>query len=866
MAFQLLVVAHIFVPRMDKLLGSLSIADAMGNLYGKHVRIISAIAGSIASAGFIAVQFKVFGSAFGFFTDLDSSYGIFLASFVTVVYSAFGGIRSVAVTDILQFFTFGVVLPVVGIIVWNDASSIVDFSLANAASTSIFNFREFFGVSNPKFWELVPLLLLFSIPGFEPAVFQRISMGRSVGQVKKAFRISALLITFILLGMSWIGFLLFNIDPNLNPDTLVHYIINNYAYGGIKTFIIIGIVAMCMSTADSEINASTVLLANDLCSPLKITFKNELFLPKILAVLMGGSAVFLALSDMNMLKLVFMTQSFYAPIVGVPFMLSVLGFRTKTRSVLIGMIAAFIGVVIWRTFFMGTGVDSILPGMAINFVFLVGSHYLFKRKKDDCDESLNTINLSSKIKKKETITPLVSSLKQLKFTSFWKSAPKNELSYAGFGIFSTISTICTMYSVSNVLGAENNKDMILFYEIMLIISISFVTFPIWPSRITKYNIVQIAWNISIFFLLVFCSSFFVILTDFAPLQFVVFTISIITTAILTRWKVSLCMFALGFYSSIQYYKFYTGANEINLNINSTAFILYSLLLVGTALLIFLKPKQEYLEATEGKVEILETEVTHLGHEVVDLKDQVTHYSEQVIDKNKEIERLGETAQKILNNVNHELRLPIGNVMNFADMLHETLQKSDNDLVKELSKEVYDNSYRVSSMILNMLDLATLDVKKVDLVKKTINFGELVEDRVKICRKIYLRDKKIDFELSITPEILISVDPNYIRQTVDNLVINAINFSTSGVIKIIVTKDKGFVHFDIIDEGKGIPLLELNDIFTLFKMGSNTESKACGRGVGLAFCKSAVEAHGGKIEAYSDGKGACFKFWLPSLLS
>ena len=97
--------------------------------------------------------------------------------------------------------------------------------------------------------------------------------------------------------------------------------------------------------------------------------------------------------------------------------------------------------------------------------------------------------------------------------------------------------------------------------------------------ITKYNIVQIAWNISIFFLLVFCSSFFVILTDFAPLQFVVFTISIITTAILTRWKVSLCMFALGFYSSIQYYKFYTGANEINLNINSTAFILYSLLLL-----------------------------------------------------------------------------------------------------------------------------------------------------------------------------------------------------------------------------------------------------------------------------------------------
>jgi K+-sensing histidine kinase KdpD len=67
----------------------------------------------------------------------------------------------------------------------------------------------------------------------------------------------------------------------------------------------------------------------------------------------------------------------------------------------------------------------------------------------------------------------------------------------------------------------------------------------------------------------------------------------------------------------------------------------------------------------------------------------------------------------------------------------------------------------------------------------------------------------------------------------------------------------------MDQGKGIPKNELSDIFNPFKMGSNSESKASGRGVGLALCKSAVEAHGGSISADSNGEiGAILRFSLP----
>ena len=230
----------------------------------------------------------------------------------------------------------------------------------------------------------------------------------------------------------------------------------------------------------------------------------------------------------------------------------------------------------------------------------------------------------------------------------------------------------------------------------------------------------------------------------------------------------------------------------------------------------------------------------------------------------EIERLGATAQKILNNVNHELRLPVGNVMNFAEMLSEGLEKFDKDQLKMLSDEVFKNSTRLSTMILNMLDLATLDVKKIDLIKKNVNLSEMVEDRVNHCRKIYLENKPIEFELNIIANMPVIVDPNYMRQVIDNLIINAINYSQKGTIKISVQQlhEKNMAEIIIQDNGIGIPQSELFDIFTPFKMGVKTESKAQGRGVGLALCKSAIEAHGGTIEVESNGlSGALFRVRL-----
>ncbi len=839
--------AYVFVPKMSEFLGSISVASAMGDLYGKHVRLISAIGGAIASAGFIAVQFKVFGYILNDFLGLSGNYPIFLAASVVILYSSVGGIRSVTFTDVIQFFTFGVLIPVLGIVIWNDLSSLPTFNLVTAVQHPLFNYEEFLGLSNPKFWSVLLLFLLFSIPDLNPTMFQRVAIGRSVSQVKKAFSISAILLMLILIGMAWIAFLLFNIDPNLNPKDLVQYITNNYAHTGLKSFIMVGVVAMCMSTADSNINASSVLLTHDFCYPLNIKFKSELVLSKIISVLLGVISIYLALLDYDLLPLVFMTQSFYIPIIDVPLILAILGFRSTTKSVLIGMGAGFVSVIVWRIYFMDTtGVDSILPGTIVNLIFFMGSHYLLKQNGGWINKKNNQLSCSNGTIGKHKFHQLVKAITEFDLMVFCKNnSPKRDLTYTSFGIFSTISTISTMYSISNVIDGQNKDTILPFYEIMLVLSVCFTTYPIWPSTIKKDNIAQVAWSISIFFLLIFCSSFFLMLSNFSHLQFVVFIVNLIVAAILTRWKLLLTMMIVGIYSSIKAYQYYTGIDNIVINTASTSLIIYTFLLAGTAIVIFFRPKQAYEEEIEQKSNYLE---------------------HKVIDQKKELTKLYEIKNELLRNLEHETRTPITGITSLGQVLWANYDKFNEEQRRNATKDIADSSERLTSLVNNLIDLSKLNNINYQLNKSQVNLSDLVYKRLELCKKLYIQDKDQEdlwFNLQIDNELTALCDQYYISRTIDNIIVNAIQYCKQGTITIELKPEQNHtILFSVKDEGIGIPKDELFEVFDPFTVSSKTKTSAGGRGIGLALSKKVIEAHNGQIWAkQNQDKGVTVAFTL-----
>lgn len=852
----LFILAFVFIPRMQSFLGITSVAEALGNLYGKNVRIITAIAGAIGSSGKVAVQFSVFGNLISYFLNIPTTFAIIVAGLVTTIYSAFGGIRSVTFTDLLQFITFGFVIPLIGMLVWNGTYD-SNFIWHEAFFESKFNLSKVLSLDNTNLWSILALFAYFATPSMKPYWFQRVSMGANIQQVKTAFIISGVVFFFIIVSMAWIPFLIHSTTPGLEPDQLLGFIVDTYTYPGLKGLVLIAVAAMVMSTADSNINASSVLCSNDICKPLGIGEGKELLLSRVFALLMGFAAVAFAFSTKDILSLILLANSFYMPIVTPILFLTILGFRTSTKSILIGIAAGVSTAIMWKISNIKITGGLHIVSLVINILFTVGSHYLLKQN----GYWIN--NKSPKVKKAKTNRNIKFTYKNI-VDHFIKHVPNNELAYFGFGVYCIIYTITSMYSIPH--NVTDSNFMLAIFQLMLITGIAMASYPIWPISFNtsiKKQIVQVWWYLALFYMLVLISGLCLAVSQFNQLQFIIFTINVILVVLLASWQISFFMLLLGILIYLGIYKFYTHTTDLEFVLGAPQFILmYTLLLIAAIIALFFKPKQEYQEATEAQVGTLEEEVTHLETEITDLNETVEHYSERVADQSKEIERLGATAQRILNNVNHELRLPVGNVMNFAEMLNDGLDKFSEEQLKDLSDEVYKNSNRLSSMILNMLDLATLDAKKIELNKTMINFGELVRDRVLSCRKIYLEDKKVDFEMQIEENIFISVDPNYMRQTVDNLVINAINFSTEGVIRISVLRKGNVVEFMISDNGIGIPKEDLYDIFTPFKMGSNAESKAEGRGVGLALCKAAVEAHGGSISAESKGGvGAQFRFVL-----
>ena len=856
----LFLIGRLFAPRMAEFLGSLSIAEAMGGLYGNNVRIITSISGFIGVAGIIAVQLKIAGILFEYALGVEPTYGVISAGILITFYSSLGGIKSVTLTDIVQFATFGVVIPVISYYLLGSIENnqvIIDTLTTNP----VFDYKTIFSFSNPQIYYYITLFVWCAIPSFDPAIFQRVAMARDIKQVGSSFLMASFVCMLLIAILSWIGILVLSSHPNMPETEIFKFILtNSNSFAGFKGIILIGIMAMVMSTVDSYINSSAVLIAHDLRHSLNIPFiKNELLATRIGSMLIGTVAILFAMRQGSFIELFIWASMFYMPVVSVPFILAILGFRSSAKAVLISMAGGFFTAIIWESFFKINGVGGLVPGVFANIIFLFASHYLLKQKGGWVGIKDPTPLLERKEERKQQCKKLWQQIKSFSFIEVCtRNTPKGDGIMFFLGLFVMISAFASVTTITKEASEHYAYLLDIFYPIILCSTSALMSYPLWLPVWRKSKALSIVWNCIMFFGLICFSFLMVLISEFWEIQLMVFMANIMLISTLVSWRWALFTLTTGVLTTLFLFKTYTVPYTLTYtNAQPLEFkIIYLLLMLSSLLVIFLKPKQEYVEATEHKVEELEVVVN-------DLDKTVVHYSQRVADQAVEIERLGATAQKILNNVNHELRLPVGNVMNFAEMLSGGLETYNKDQLKMLSDEVLTNSNRLSTMILNMLDLSMLSVSKIQLQKKMVNLSELVEDRVNNCRKIYLQGKKIDFDMSIEPDILIAVDPNYIRQTVDNLVINAITYSQKGTIKVsLLHKGSNMVEFAIKDEGIGIPKEELFDIFTPFKMGIKTESKAEGRGVGLALCKAAIEAHDGAIKVESGGNiGAKFTFIL-----
>ncbi|MFH1664748.1 MAG: response regulator, partial [Candidatus Omnitrophota bacterium] len=226
----------------------------------------------------------------------------------------------------------------------------------------------------------------------------------------------------------------------------------------------------------------------------------------------------------------------------------------------------------------------------------------------------------------------------------------------------------------------------------------------------------------------------------------------------------------------------------------------------------------------------------------------------------------ETMKDLLTHmIVHDMNNPLMVIAGRLRVLAMDTQEEFTEKQKESLKAALRASKDLIRMICDLLDINKMEEGKLKLNYENFRLDDIMKETVDQMRAI-ARDQDKDLSLDVIegmPDI--SADRELIRRVMANLIDNAIKYTPpKSVVQVRVFYEKGDNKFyvQVKDPGEGIPEEYLNRIFDKFIQVETVEARA-GRGLGLTFCKMAVEAHGGKIRAESEpGKGSVFTFTLP----
>ncbi len=229
-------------------------------------------------------------------------------------------------------------------------------------------------------------------------------------------------------------------------------------------------------------------------------------------------------------------------------------------------------------------------------------------------------------------------------------------------------------------------------------------------------------------------------------------------------------------------------------------------------------------------------------------------------------------QDLANMIVHDLRSPLTNMMVSTDLLLKQISGPLNSAQERIIQIASDSSQQMLDLVNALLDIRRLEQRQLEMQTQPAELYELVEGVfTRIERVAGERHIQLDNRTIMLPPICVDVD--LIRRVLQNLIDNSTKFSPQGGqiqvnASVAAPDDLPLGHpegrwaiVEVADQGPGVPESYRSVIFELF--GQAPQGKGRGTGLGLAFCKLVIVAHGGTIWVEDrPGGGALFRFTLP----
>jgi signal transduction histidine kinase len=264
----------------------------------------------------------------------------------------------------------------------------------------------------------------------------------------------------------------------------------------------------------------------------------------------------------------------------------------------------------------------------------------------------------------------------------------------------------------------------------------------------------------------------------------------------------------------------------------------------------LEEKTKYLEQTNQDLTITREQLYILNKNL----------EERVKERTKDVEKLLKQKDEFINQLGHDLKNPLGPLINLIPLLEE---KENDSAKKEMLTVLHRNADYMKNLVVKTLELAVLNSPNTRFSIELMNLFKEV-DQILENKKILVDENKIRISNKINHKLYVKADRLRLEELLTNIVENSVKYSKEKCwITIDAEQTNDFVKISIADTGIGMTKEQIERIFDEFYKADSARHDIQNTGLGMSICKRIVEKHGGSIwvESPGPGKGTTVFFTL-----
>jgi len=607
-----------------------------------------------------------------------------------------------------------------------------------------------------------------------------------------------------------------------------------------------------------------------------LTDKTKVTIAKWASAAIGIFAFFTSFLAEGIFDIVKLVWAFYTPLVVIPILLALLGFRSTVHSFMFATATSFL-IIVYLKFF--TEYDAVLWGMAIYVGLFLGFHYLFKQEGGWVGIKHTMHKMHLKTMQEVDKLRLRKFFRNFSPWEYWyKRLPQNKWAYPFLGVVSSFITIYLMQGVPDDQWNQYHELILAITITGIFIGVGFLSSFFWVEEFVDSELMGMLWYVACLYTFGYSPCVYYLISKMSYEASLTYAVTLTATILLFPWGTGIAMAWIGYFlgtmSVASFSRATKGVDIEALDIGaSKPSMIFSLLIIT----VFAASYLRYIQNHNQK-KIREEQRTRELRE-----DNIKTYAELRparllikffdVEQHLLIRKIQESFKHVpyLKNVDEE----------YWDILNGGLQRS------------YQNTENIA-LLHNFIN------EIIVMRKAEVNFVVILKDLVKDFEEKFIKKEHIwrvkqysdlNLQLEIDPRaesVTIMGDVALLKLAIMRVIENAIVYTEKGNVKITLTfnglesrppapevpvRRKSFRKkkipaqtpyggFKIIieDDGIGIPPEELEDIFYYFATSSKTYTPAGGRGLGLPLARVIAQAHNMTLRAYSNGeKGSTFIF-------